>query len=107
MLIRPFKYQIAIGDWMMYNQGLYDWIIDTHPWLSNSMRDDYKLKTSLKYKMYDIGIFKRSGLVEVQLQDQRYIGTDKIFTHILNPDGTCIDQGFEGFSDQFLVKVTR
>jgi hypothetical protein len=107
MPIKPFKYQIAVGDWLMYNPGLYDWIIASHPWLSNSMRDDYKLKTSLKYKVYDIGIFKRSGLVEVRLQDKCHVGTDIIFTHTLNPDGTCVDQGFKGFMDQLLVKVTK
>jgi len=107
MLIRPFKYRIAIGDWVMYNSGLCDWIIANHPWMSNSIRDDYRVKASMKYKVYDIGIFKRSGLVEVRLQDKCHIGTNIMFTHTLNPDGTCVDQVFEGFMDQLLVKVSR
>jgi len=107
MLIKPFRYQISVGDWVAYNDTLYDWLLGVYPSMPEYQKEHYAIETSKKYRVYDIGIFKRSGLIQLQLQESCHQGTDLNFRHMLNPDGTSAEHAFNQFPGQFVVKVSK
>jgi hypothetical protein len=107
MRIRHAKEIFAVGDWVMYNEGLYDWLLEAYPLMPDYQIEHFKVKASKKYKVYDVGVFKRSGQVQLCLQDPRHIGTDLNFRLMLNPDSTSAEEAWSGFPGQFIVKVSK
>jgi len=73
MRIRHAKEMFTVGDWVAYNEGLYDWLLKTHPSMPDYQMEHFKTETSKKYKVYDIGIFRRSGQVQLCLQEPRFL----------------------------------
>jgi len=94
--------QIAIGDWVTYNENFVAWVEIR---FLSSLLDHEKEHLTKKYKIYDIGIFKRTGLIQLHLQESCHVGSNIHFTITVNADGTSAEYMYKQFPEQFLIKV--